>query len=217
VQGLLDYPVMDAGYLFIPRGIAAGLSMVLTGTVLVRMFDQRLLVAIGLIVTGTGNLALSWLDLSAGFWDLALPGVISGFGMGLFFVPMSTLAFQNISRSKQDEAFGIYGVMRSIGSSVGIAVAGWQLAIRVQEHWNSLSAGITPFDSAVAAYLRPVQLESGSKATAIERLASEVARQAQMLAFQDMFFLTAMAAFMMLPLLLLLQRPPSGAASTPSP
>ncbi len=49
-----------------------------------------------MVLTGTGNIILGLLNLNAGFWDLALFGVISGLAMGLFCVAMSTLAFQNI-------------------------------------------------------------------------------------------------------------------------
>ncbi len=215
VQGLLGYPVLDAGYLFIPRGIAAGFSMVFTGAVLVNRFDQRALVALGLVLTGTGNLMLGWLDLTAGFWDLAWPGVISGLGMGLFFVPMSTLAFQNIGSDRQDEASGIYGVTRSIGSSIGIAIVGWQVASRMQFHWSALSAGITPFNPAVGAYLAPLGLDPQTAAGAAQ-LAAQVQAQASMLAFQDAFWLTGIAAFAMLPVVLILQRPPTGAAAAPA-
>jgi DHA2 family multidrug resistance protein len=206
VQGLLGYPVLDAGYLFMPRGIAAGFSMVVTGAVLVRRFDPRGLVAAGLILTGAGNIALGWLNLDAGFWDLALPGVVSGLGMGLFFVPMSTLAFQNVGPDKQDEASGIYGVTRSIGSSIGIAIIGWQVATRTQFHWSALSPRITAFNPDVWSYLRPLGLDPRSVAGAGE-LAAEVARQAAMLAFQDAFSLTGWAAFAMLPVILIMQRP----------
>jgi DHA2 family multidrug resistance protein len=98
-------------------------------------------VVIGLTLTGAGNLMLGAVNLNAGFWDLALPGVVSGIGMGLFFVPMSTLAFQNIGPDRQDEASGIYGVTRSLGSSIGIAIIGWQVASRMQFHWRTLGAG----------------------------------------------------------------------------
>ena len=216
VQGLLGYPVLDSGLLFIPRGIAAGFSMVFTGAVLVNRFDQRALVAIGLILTGMGNLMLGYLDLTAGFWDLAWPGVVSGLGMGLFFVPMSTLAFQNIGQLRQDEASGIYGVTRSLGSSVGIAIVGWQVASRMQFHYAALSAGITPFNPAVAAYLAPLGLDPQTQA-GVAQLAAQVQVQASMLAFQDAFWLTGLAAFAMLPVVLILQRPAkvaSAAAST---
>ncbi|MCA8867921.1 MAG: DHA2 family efflux MFS transporter permease subunit [Rhodobacteraceae bacterium] len=212
VQGLLGYPVIEAGYLFIPRGIAAGISMVLTGSVLMARFDPRLLVALGLVLTGTGNLWLGWLDMTAGFWDLSWPGVVSGLGMGLFFVPMSTLAFQNVSQERQDEASGIYGVTRSIGSSIGIAIVGWQVASRMQFHWSALSAGITPFNPAVGAYLAPLGLDAQTSQGAVI-IAGQIQIQSTMLAFLDAFWLTGIAAFLMLPVVLILERPEKAARS----
>ncbi|SDE74619.1 MFS transporter, DHA2 family, multidrug resistance protein [Salipiger thiooxidans] len=209
VQGLLGYPVLDAGMLFIPRGIAAGFSMVLTGSVLVTRFDPRKLLVLGLVLTGTGNVLLGMLNLNAGFWDLALPGIVSGLGMGLFFVPMSTLAFQNIGPEKQDEASGIYGVTRSLGSSVGIALVGWQVASRMQFHYAMLASGISPFDEAARAYLAPLGLTPTS-AEGAAQIAGLIRQQASLLAFQDAFWLTGVAAFLMLPVVLILQRPTAG-------
>lgn len=214
-QGLLGYGVLDAGYLFIPRGLAAGVTMVLTGAVLLKHFDPRKLVAVGLIMTGTGNTALGWLNLNAGFWDLAWPGVMSGVGMGLFFVPMSTVAFQHIGPDRQDEASGIYGVLRSLGSSIGIAVVSWQLATRIQFHWAQLSAEITPYNPNVAAYLAPLGQTPDTPLSAAV-LTQQIAAQAQMLAFQDAFMLTGWAAFAMLPMVLLMQRPGQRAAAAPA-
>lgn len=206
VQGLLGYPVLDAGFLFIPRGIAAGFSMVLTGSVLVTRFDPRKLLVLGLILTGSGNVLLGLLNLNAGFWNLAWPGVVSGLGMGLFFVPMSTLAFQNIGPDKQDEASGIYGVTRSLGSSVGIALVGWQVASRLQFHYATLASSITPFDAAARAWLAPLNLDPAS-AEGARLIAGQIQQQASLLAFQDAFWLTGVAAFLMLPVVLILQRP----------
>lgn len=212
VQGLLGYPVMDAGLLFMPRGIAAGVSMVFTGAVLMRYADPRALVVMGLILTGSGNLMLGALNLNAGFWDLAIPGMVSGLGMGLFFVPMSTLAFQNIGSDRQDEASGIYGVTRSLGSSIGIAIVGWQVASRTQFHYATLGAGINPFNPNVQGYLAPLGLDPQSVAAA-EQLAGQIMQQASMLAFQDAFWLTGWAAFLMLPVVFILQRPKPGAGA----
>lgn len=206
VQGLLGYPVLDAGYLFMPRGIAGGISMILTGSVLISRFDPRKLLVVGLILTGTGNILLGLLNLDAGFWNLAWPGVVSGLGMGLFFVPMSTLAFQNVGPDKQDEASGIYGVTRSLGSSVGIALVGWQVASRMQFHYATLASGITPFDAAARSWLAPLNLDPASVEGAAQ-IAGQIQQQASLLAFQDAFWLTGLAAFLMLPVVLILQRP----------
>ncbi|MGO4909470.1 DHA2 family efflux MFS transporter permease subunit [Pseudorhodobacter sp. W20_MBD10_FR17] len=215
VQGLLGFGVLDAGYLFMPRGLAAGVSMVLTGAVLLKFFDPRILVAIGLMLTGLGNIALGWVNLNASFWQLALPGVLSGVGMGLFFVPMSTVAFQNIGQDRQDEASGIYGVVRSLGSSVGIAIVGWQVANRIQFHWTALAEHITPYSANTLAYLAPLGLRPDSAAGAYY-VTQQIAAQAQMLAFQDVFLLTGWAAFAMLPVVLLMQRPQKGHKAAPA-
>ena len=100
--GMIVYGVLDAGYLFIPRSLASGATMVITGAVLMNRVDARKLVFVELVLTGLGNLVLSWLNLDAGFWDIAWPGMIAGVGMGLFFVPMSTVAFQNLPAGTQD-------------------------------------------------------------------------------------------------------------------
>lgn len=211
VQGLLGYPVIDAGLLFVPRGVAAGITSLVVGTYLLSRVDPRILLVAGLLFLGSGNLWLSGLDLDAGFRDIAAAGVLSGIGLGMFFVPLSTLAFQNIGRDRQDEASGIYGVARSIGASIGIAVAGWQVATRTQYHWSVLVERIRTERPEVAAWLSPLGLDPETPEGA-GRLAAEVARQAQMLAFQDVFLLTAVAAFAMLPFVFLMHRPVAGTA-----
>jgi DHA2 family multidrug resistance protein len=125
---------------------------------------------------------------------------------------MSTLAFQNIGPAQQDEASGIYGVMRSLGSSVGIAIVGWRVASRSQVHWAVLSERITPFNPEALAYLRPLGLTPTSPQGA-EMMAGLVAAQSSLLAFQDAFWLTGWAAFLMLPVVLILQRPAKGKAA----
>jgi DHA2 family multidrug resistance protein len=211
VQGLLGYPIVEAGLLFMPRGIAAGFSMVITGAVLSKRIDPRVLMVLGLLLTGYGNVMLGWLNLDAGFWNLAWPGVVSGLGMGLFFVPMSTLAFQNVTSDKQDEASGIYGVTRSLGSSIGIAIIGWQVAQRTSFHYGTLVGGLSPFDWSLSAWLAPLGL-SPQDPEAAARVAAEAMRQATMLAFQDAFLLSGIAAFAMLPLALVMKKPAPGAS-----
>ena len=206
VQGLLGYPIVEAGYLFMPRGLAAGASMVLTGAVLSKRIDPRILIASGLILTGGGNLMMAGLNLDAGFSDLAWPGVVSGIGMGFFFVPMSTVAFQNIGPDRQDEASGLYGVARSLGSSIGIAIIGWQVARRTAFHYATLAGGMTPFNPALTAWLAPLGL-SPQSADGAARVSGEVLRQATMLAFGDAFLLSGLFAFAMLPCALVLRRP----------
>ena len=73
--------------------------------------------------------------------------------MGLFFVPLTAVAFGSVPTDKLDEAAGLYALMRGIGSSIGIAVVSWLFVRQVQVHWADLITHITPFNPAVPPYL----------------------------------------------------------------
>ncbi|GHE05113.1 multidrug transporter [Defluviimonas sp. 20V17] len=205
VQNLLGYSVLDAGYMFIPRGLAEGFSMVITGAVLSNKIDGRLLAAVGLVLTGAGNLMLGAVNLNAGFWQVTWPGAVSGLGVGLVFVPLSTLAFERISSEHQDEASGLYNVTRQLGSSVGIAAVGALLTHAVSVNSARLTEHVTPYAAAVQSYLHPLGL-SPDTAQGAAVLSAEVARQAALLSFTQVFTATGWLAFALLPILLIMTR-----------
>ncbi|WP_346900444.1 DHA2 family efflux MFS transporter permease subunit [uncultured Roseibium sp.] len=206
VQDLLGYPVLQAGYLFIPRGVAAGFSMVVTGTFLINRIDARLLGAIGLGLTAWGNFQLASLNLNADFWQLAWPGFTSGLGMGLVFVPLSTLAFDGIGSDRQDEASGLYGVTRQLGSSIGIAIAGAMIVRGIATNTSTLTQHVTPYSDAARAYLAPLGLSvESAKGAAV--LSAEISRQAAMMSYAHVFNMLGWAALVLLPLLLVMHKP----------
>lgn len=206
VQGLLDYPVSGAGHLFIPRGLAAGVSMIVTGSLLINRFDPRALAAVGLILTGWSNFATGNLNLNADFWQLALPGFIGGLGMGLVFVPMSTMAFDRIGPDRQNEASGLYGVTRQLGSSIGIAVVSAMVVRGIAQQTALLSEHVTPFSMAATSYLAPLGLSPQSQEGAAI-LYLEIIRQASLISYTNTFDMLGWVAVAMLPVLLVMRRP----------
>ena len=67
-----------------------------------------------------------------------------GIGTGLFFVPLTAVAFASIPKASYDEASGVYALMRGIGGSAGIAVVSWLFVRQTQIHFNELTAHVTP-------------------------------------------------------------------------
>ncbi len=215
VQNLLDYPVIESGHLFIPRGIAAGASMVLTGAVLVTRFDPRVLAGLGMLLTAVGNFMVGMLNLNAGFWQLAWPGFVSGLGMGLVFVPMSILAFESISKARQDEASGLFNVTRQLGSSVGISLVGTWVVRGLQTNTAALSQNVTPYNPAAQAYLAPLGLTPES-AEGAAILGQEISRQAEMISYLTVFNNLGLLALATIPLLFFCRAPkPDQRASAP--
>lgn len=209
VQNLLDYPVIASGHLFIPRGFAAGLSMVLTGAVLVSRFDPRWLAGIGLFLIAVSNFMLGTLNMNASFWQLAWPGVVSGLGMGLVFVPMSILAFESISKVRQDEASGLFNVTRQLGSSIGISVVGTWVVRGLQINTADLTRNVTPYNPAAQSYLSLLGLTPDS-AEGASILAQEISRQAELISYLTVFNNLGLLALATIPLLLFCRAPEPG-------
>jgi DHA2 family multidrug resistance protein len=205
-QRLLGYPPDIAGTLFIPRGIVSAITLAITGSILIRMFDARWLVTAGLVMTALGTLPMAYFNLYVDFWGIATPGMLAGVGSGLFFVPLTAVAFASIPKAQYDEASGVYALMRGIGGSAGIAVVSWLLVRQTQIHFNELTAHVTPYSRDLIPYLGQYGLTPYSPQSA-PLIAHEIGRQAQMLAFNDIFWFIAMVTLAIIPLIFLMKKP----------
>jgi len=205
-QRLMGYPAMSAGLLFMPRAIVSAIALAITGGILMRLVDPRYMVALGLILSAIGAIVMARISLYVDAWGLIWPGMIAGAGMGLFFVPLNAVAFGSINDSKLDEASGLMALMRGIGSSVGIAIVSWLLVRQAGVHWAHLIENLNPFNPSVPPYVAGSGLNLSSPST-IKVVALEVARQAQMQAFIDLFWFIGWITFALLPLVFLMKRP----------
>jgi DHA2 family multidrug resistance protein len=205
-QRLMGYPAMSAGLLFVPRALVSAISLAVTGGLLLRLIDPRYLVAAGLVLSAIGAIVMARLTLFVDAWGLIWPGMIAGAGMGLFFVPLNAVAFGSITDAKLDEASGLIALMRGIGSSIGIAVVSWLLVHQGQTHWANLASHLSPFNPAVPPYLAALGLDVQSPST-MALIVLEIARQAQMQAFNDLFWFIGWVTFAILPLVFIMKRP----------
>src|SRR6266446_4978877 len=143
-QKLLGYDAWTAGLVLAPGGLGNVFSLIASG--LVTRIDQRLMLAFGCLLNAASLYMMTSLTLGMDYWALALPRFIQGFAVGFIFVPLSTLALATIRRDKLVNATAVYGVLRNLGGSVGIALVTTLLAQRSQFHQATLASHITPWD-----------------------------------------------------------------------
>jgi len=207
LQNLMGYPVVTTGLLLAPRGIGTLIAMMLVGRLLARGTDARLLAGIGMLLTAYSLLAMTRFSLDVPESMIVSTGVIQGFGLGLVFVPISTVAYSTLPVHARTEAAGIFSLVRNIGSSVGISIVMTLLARNTQVNHAELAARLTPF----AANAPDLAAQLGS-AGSLAALNAEVTRQASGIAFLDDFWLMMVMAVASLPLLLLLKPVRGGTA-----
>ena len=121
-------------------------------------------------------------------------------------MPLTAIAFADIPNAKYDEASGVYSLMRGIGGSAAIAVVSWLYVRQAHIHFAELTAHVTPYNQNLLPYLAERGLTPYSPEAA-PAVAYEISRQAQMLAFNDLFWFIGVATLAMLPLIFLMTRP----------
>jgi DHA2 family multidrug resistance protein len=204
LENLLGYPTTEAGFDLVPRGLATLAAMTLVSRVASKV-SPKVLLGIGIASSIAGSVWMTGLTSDIGGGWMLVPLALQGFGLGLIFVPASTVAFSTIPKALSAEAAGLYSLVRSVGSAVGISVVSSYFARSTQSHWAMFRGELNPYRAPVAEYLGSLHVAPGTPMGA-QVLAKVLGQQAQMAAFVDSFWLVAASFAVMLPVLLLIRR-----------
>ena len=202
LQNLMGYPVATAGLVTAPSGAGTMVAMLLAGKLL-RRVDARLMLLAGMGISALALWQMMHYTIVLSPSDIVWPGVIQGFGLGLVFVPLSTLTFSTLTAELRADGTATYSLMRNIGSSIGISIVQTLMTRYTQVSHADLAAHVTVFDSTVRTLLA-----SGSK-LGIALLDQGITQQAAMIAYVDDFKLMFIATLLAIPLLVLIRSPHS--------
>ena len=206
LQNEMNYPVLASGLVTAPRGLGTMLGMMVVGRLVGRM-DARLILAAGLGLTAFSLWQMAHFDLLMSERLVVVSGILQGFGVGLAYVPVSTLAFSTLAPALRDEGTAFFNLQRNIGSAIGISAVQTLLTRNTQIMHAALAAHITPYrlgGPALAA--SHIDASGGAGLAALNHL---ITNQAAMVAYLDDYKLMLVLTLAVIPLLVLL-RPPAG-------
>ncbi|MGH6885074.1 MAG: MFS transporter, partial [Geminicoccales bacterium] len=204
LQNLMGYPTVTTGLVLAPRGVGTVISMILVGR-LVRKVDTRILIFFGLLLTALSLWQMTGFTIAMDRWPIVWSGVVQGLGLGLVFVPLSTLAFATLDPRFRTDATSLFSLVRNLGSSLGISVVVTLLAQYTQLNHAELSERVTPFE--LPLYGQTLDAMSRTGAALFASIDAEVNRQAAMIAYLNDFKLMMLVTLGAIPLLLLLRAP----------
>jgi EmrB/QacA subfamily drug resistance transporter len=107
-------------------------------------FGTNRVTALGLSVSATGLLAMSFLTVDFTYWHFAGALVLFAAGMGLAGTPATSAITGSLPRDKQGVASAMNDVSRELGSALGIAVLGSALSAGYRDGLDSAVAGLPP-------------------------------------------------------------------------
>jgi DHA2 family multidrug resistance protein len=212
-QKLMGYTAFWAGLVLFPGGVASFIIMPIAGILLRKGVNPRYLLAIGLTVMSYAIWLMSYFNLQADFVSIAMPRLIQGLGLGLFFVPVTTATFMNIPKEETGNASGIFNLLRNLGGSFGVAISSTMLAQRTQLHQTFLVENITPYQPAfqiryeqILEWLKLHQPSLAYHKGVMAFIYQDILRHASILAFNDSFRVLAIATAFLVPLTLLIRK-----------
>ncbi len=208
LQMMMGYTSFYAGLVLGPGGIATLFAMPIVGKFIGRVNPKRFLI-LGICVCALSTYMMSRFNLTTDFWTFVWPRVLLGFGMGMTFIPLTTLTLSHIPKERMTEATSVYNLLRNLGGSVGIAFTTTILSRRSQLHQTRLVEHLSPFDPSYSIYRDKIASFLGTKglpaAGADGMMYRELIRQSTTLAFTDAFLIICILILSVLPLVLIMQ------------
>ncbi len=208
LEHLMGYPVLFTGLVTMPRGLGSLITMTLVGRIIHRV-DPRLLMLIGMVLSSIAMRSMAGFSLQMDYRLVAVSGFIQGLGIGLVFVPLSTLAYATLDARFRNEGAAMYTLIRNTGAAVGIAVLS-AMNIRNSETVHArLVEGLRPDNPAVHNALSSLDFTDRASMVALN---AQVNAQAGMVSYVDAFWVLFIGALALTPLILLMRAPRRAAA-----
>jgi DHA2 family multidrug resistance protein len=133
-------------------------------------------------------------------------------------VPINTVSYAGVRPEQNNQVSALMNLMRNIGASTGISLTGAMVTERAQFHQGQLVQSATSYNPNMEGSLQKLTnaLTPAGLSTpdalhqAYGRIYASLSGQAQTLAYIDTFWMLAMIALCLIPLLLFLRRPDPG-------
>jgi len=217
LQQVMGYTASEAGKAMTFGGLITLIVLPMVGR-LTSFVQPKYLVIGGLVVEAValwrmsglnGEISLAWASM-ARFW-IAI-------GLPFLFIPINAVAYVDVPAEKTAEAAAQLNLARNLGGSIGISVAQTVLAQRDQFHQSRLVETLTPSTPAFQAWLHGTTRALGFAGADAGRAArgeiyQVVAREAQVLAYMDVFWILSLVVCAIIPLMFLLKKTRLGAGA----
>ncbi|MDB5857100.1 MAG: emrB [Ramlibacter sp.] len=191
LQQYMGYTATGAGLVLAPVGALAILLSPLVGRTVDKV-DPRLYVTAAFAIFALVMWMRSNFDTSADFTTLAIPTVVQGAAMALFFIPLITLSLSGLAPERIPAASGLFNFARLLAGSFGTSIATTFWDRRATLHHAQLVEHLTRFDAQSQQALALLQANGMSTAQSQAAVNRLIDQQAFMLSANDLFYASAL-------------------------
>jgi DHA2 family multidrug resistance protein len=197
-QELMGYDAITAGQTLALGGVLTVVLMPVAGVLGGRVQPKWLLFG-ALAMTAVSLYHLTALDTTVSFWTLARARMLQVVALPFLFIPISAASYVGIPPDRTNEASAIINLMRNLGGSVGVSFTTTLLQNRDQFHHARLAEHVTRY--------------TDMHGRTLSQMGRLIEVQASVLSYVDVFFVLAVIAAVVTPIVLFLRNVPKGASA----
>jgi DHA2 family multidrug resistance protein len=210
MQNDLHMTAQQTGMLLLPGALATAVSMAVVGRLTSRV-DSRLLVTGGAIIFAVAAWKLSLITSQSGESDFLWPLILRGIGLGMMFVPLTTLTLAGLPSHELSQGSGLYNFFRQLGGSFGIAVIATLVTRYTTQFREVLGEHVTATNplalQRIEMLTRGMMTHGVDRWTAHQRalgiLDQQLYGQASVIAYSHIYIITMLSILLLIPMLLL--------------
>jgi DHA2 family multidrug resistance protein len=212
LQTQMGYTSTWAGLAVAPNGVLAFLLSPLVGKFLGRV-DPRLFASGAFVVFAVASFWRAGYTPDADYWTIALPQLLQGVGIALFFAPLISITLGGLGPEKLAFGSGLVNFFRITAGSFGASLATTFWQRREALHHTQLVENITPFTPQATQTLDLLGRSGLTDGQTLDQLNHMVTQQSSLLAVNDIFWLSGWLFALLLVSVWLARKPfGSGAA-----
>ncbi len=210
-QNLLGFTAQQTGLILFPGGLATIFMMPFIGMMLKRGVPAQFMATAGFAMFFIFTWMLSNSTLSSGTTDFFWPLIIRGVGMSLLFVPLTTLALQDLKGPDIGQGTGLNNMMRQLGGSFGIAILTTLIHIKSGVVRNGLIEKISVYNPAyqqrnqaiVQSFIAKGISPLNAQQMANQAMEGNVIKQTMLLTYDNMYLIIGVFVLFCIPIIFL--------------
>jgi MFS transporter, DHA2 family, multidrug resistance protein len=202
LQGVMGYPILDAGVFLGTRGIGMGIAMVAAGRLMGRV-DARVLIFTGLAFCTVSLYHTIDFTPETSAFTIVWTSILQGMGLGLMFVPLNTVSLATIPPALRTQGTAVWTLIRNLGSSIGVSILVANLTNKTILMHARLAESVTPFNQGLADPMAAMLDPSTDTGRAL--LENLLLQQATIIAYANDFKLMTLVTILAFPLILLIR------------
>lgn len=214
-QSLLGWTAQQSGLLMIPAAITTAVMMPIIGNLLQKGVPQQWLVAGGFLIFAIYSIwGFKILTPDTGKDDFFWMLIVRGVGMGMLFIPITTMSLSSLKGQQIGQGAAFTGMMRQLGGSFGIALVTTFLSHQISTHRadliNHYDVNSPSFQNRLAGmqqnYIAKGMASNEAAGAAYKALDGMALRQASVLSYMDVFLYIGILFLLCIPFVLLVRQ-----------